>query len=79
MIVDFINGRVLDQSALQAIEDLDVKYEKRKKQLQLRHLLTDCHSLLRKARQLVVDAYDDPSYGLALGYGVKPGVFRKTH
>ena len=79
MIVDFINSRVVDQSALQAIEDLAVKYEKRKKQLQLRHLSTDCHSLLRKAGQLVVDADDDPSYGLAVDYGVKPGVFRKTH
>ena len=79
MIVDFINGRVLDQSVLQAIEDLDVKYEKRKKQLQLRHLSTDCHSLLRKAGQLVVDADDDPSYGLAVDYGVKPGVLGKNH
>ena len=79
VVVDFINSRVVDQSALQAIEDLAVKYKKRKKQLQLRHLSTDCHSLLRKAGQLVVDADDDPSYGLAVDYGVKPGVFGKTH
>ena len=79
VVVDFINSRVVDQSALQAIEDLAVKYEKRKKQLQLRHLSTDCHSLLRKAGQLVVDADDDPSYGLAVDYGVKPGVLGKNH
>ncbi len=79
VIVDFINSRVVDQSALQAIEDLAVKYKKRNKKLQLRHLSTDCHSLLRKAGQLVVDADDDPSYGLAVDYGVKPGVFGKTH
>ena len=79
VVVDFINSRVVDQSALQAIEDLAIKYKKRKKQLQLRHLSTDCHSLLRKAGQLVVDADDDPSYGLAVDYGVKPGVFGKTH
>ena len=79
VVVDFINSRVVDQSALQAIEDLAIKYEKKKKQLQLRHLSTDCHSLLRKAGQLVVDSDDDPNYGLAVDYGVKPGVFRKTH
>ena len=79
VIVDFINSRVVDQSALQAIEDLAIKYEKKKKQLQLRHLSTDCHSLLRKAGQLVIDSDDDPNYGLAVDYGVKSGVFRKTH
>ena len=79
VIVDFINSRIVDQSALQAIEDLAVKYKKRKKHLQLRHLSTDCHSLLRKAGQLIVDADDDPSYGVAVDYGVKPGAFGKTH
>ena len=53
--------------------------KKRKKHLQLRHLSTDCHSLLRKAGQLIVDADDDPSYGVAVDYGVKPGAFGKTH
>jgi len=79
VIVDFINSRVVDQSALQAIEDLALKYEKRNKQLQLRHLSTDCHSLLRKAGQLIVDTNDNPSYGLAVDYGVKPGAFSKNH
>ena len=79
VIVDFINSRVVDQSALQAIEDLALKYEKRNKQLQLRHLSTDCHSLLRKAGQLIVDTDDNPSYGLVVDYGVKPGAFSKNH
>ncbi len=79
VIVDFINSRVVDQSALQAIEDLAIKYEKRNKQLQLRHLSKDCHSLLRKAGQLIIDADDDPSYGLAVDYGVKSGVLGKNH
>ena len=79
VIVEFINSSIIDQSALQVIEDLAVKYKKRKKHLQLRHLSTDCHSLLRKAGQLIVDADDDPSYGVAVDYGVKPGAFGKTH
>ena len=78
VIVDFINSRVVDQSALQAIEDLAVKYEKRNKKLQLRHLSTDCHSLLRKAGQLIIDTDDDPSYGLAVDYGVRSGIFNKN-
>jgi SulP family sulfate permease len=79
VIIDFINSRVVDQSALQAIEELAIKYKKKKKKLELRHLSTDCHSLLRKAGQLVVGSDDDPSYGVAVNYGVKPGAFIKTH
>ena len=79
VIIDFINSRVVDQSALQAIEELAMKYKKKRKKLQLRHLSTDCHSLLRKAGQLVVDSDDDPDYGLAVDYGVKPGAFGNSH
>jgi SulP family sulfate permease len=79
VIIDFINSRVVDQSALQAIEELAIKYKKKKKKLELRHLSTDCHSLLRKAGQLVVGSDDDPSYGVAVDYGVKPGAFIKTN
>ncbi len=45
-IIDFLNSRVVDQSALQAIETLAAKYEARGKTLQLRHLSRDCHRLL---------------------------------
>ena len=79
VIIDFINSRVVDQSALQAIEDLAKKYKKRKKTLQLRHLSSDCHKLLRKAGQLVVNSDDDPHYGIAVNYDVKTGAFGKGH
>jgi len=79
VIIDFINSRIVDQSALQAIEELAIKYKKKKKKLQLRHLSTDCHALLRKAGQLVVDSDDDPSYGVAVDYAVKPGAFGQGH
>ena len=75
VIIDFINSRIVDQSALQAMKMCSLK----KKKLELRHLSTDCHSLLRKAGQLVVGSDDDPSYGVAVNYGVKPGAFIKTH
>jgi len=79
VIVDFINSRVVDQSALQAIEDLAIKYEERDKQLQLRHLTRDCHRLLNRAGQLMVDADDDPDYGLAVNYSIKTGSFSGGH
>lgn len=73
VIIDFNNSRVVDQSALQAIEGVAAKYEAAGKTLQLRHLTRDCHTLLNKAGQLIVDSDDDPDYGLAVDYGVRLG------
>ncbi len=79
VVVDFMNSRVVDQSALQAIEVLAQKYEKRRKSLQLRHLSPDCHRLLNRAGQLIVDSEDDPDYGLAVDYSVKTGALGAGH
>ncbi len=79
VIVDFMNSRVADQSALQAIEALAQKYEAEGKTLQLRHLSRDCHRLLKRAGQLVVDAEDDPDYGIAADYGVRTGALGGGH
>ena len=79
VIVDFENSRVVDQSALQAIEALASKYEALGKTLQLRHLSHDCHRLLLRAGQLMVDSDDDPSYGLAVDYSVKTGSLGAGH
>jgi SulP family sulfate permease len=79
VIVDFMNSRVVDQSALQAIEALAGKYEALGKTLQLRHLSRDCHQLLNRAGQLMVDADDDPNYGLAVDYSVKTGMLGAGH
>ncbi|MEM7444396.1 MAG: SulP family inorganic anion transporter [Pseudomonadota bacterium] len=79
VIVDFMDSRVVDQSALQAIEDLASKYQAQGKTLQLRHLSSDCHRLLKRAGQLVVDADDDPTYGLAVDYAVKTGTLGRGH
>jgi SulP family sulfate permease len=79
VIVDFMRSRVVDQSALQAIEDLAAKYEAHGKTLRLRHLSRDCHKLLKRAGQLMVDSDDDPDYGLAADYSVRTGVFGSGH
>ena len=74
VIVDFARSRVVDQSALQAIETVAAKYEAEGKKLVLRHLSRDCHQLLTKAGHLMVDSDDDPEYELAVDYSVRTGI-----
>ncbi|WP_109313432.1 SulP family inorganic anion transporter [Ruegeria sp. AU67] len=74
VIVDFAESRVVDQSALQAIENIAGKYEAAGKRVMLRHLSRDCHKLLNKAGHLMVDSDDDPDYELAVDYSVRTGV-----
>ncbi|MAC40572.1 MAG: sodium-independent anion transporter [Pelagibacterales bacterium] len=77
IIIDFAKSRVIDQSALKAIEDIADRYNNIGKKIKLRHLTRDCHKLLRKAGQLVVDSDDDPDYAIAVDYDVKLGIFGK--
>ncbi|WP_253913291.1 SulP family inorganic anion transporter [Pseudoruegeria sp. HB172150] len=79
VIVDFDNSRVADQSALSAIEALAAKYEAAGKKLELRHLSRDCHALLSRAGQLMVDSDDDPDYEVAVDYGVRTGRLGAGH
>ena len=79
VIVDFAASRVVDQSALQAIEALAAKYTDAGKTLRLRHLTRDCHKLLNRAGQLIIDSDDDPEYQIAADYGVKLGRFSGGH
>ncbi|WP_170516932.1 SulP family inorganic anion transporter [Ruegeria atlantica] len=74
VIVDFAESRVVDQSALQAIENVASKYEAAGKRVMLRHLSRDCHKLLNKAGHLMVDSDDDPDYQLAVDYSVRTGI-----
>ncbi|MFY1706026.1 SulP family inorganic anion transporter [Tritonibacter scottomollicae] len=74
VIVDFAASRVVDQSALQAIEAVAGRYAAAGKTIQLRHLSRDCHELLSKAGHLVVDSDDDPEYGVAVDYSVRTGI-----
>ena len=77
IIIDFAGSKVIDQSALKAIEDIADKYNSLGKKVKLRHLTRDCHKLLSRAGQLVVDSDDDPDYGVAVDYDVKLGIFGK--
>ena len=75
IIIDFTRSKIIDQSALKAIEDIADKYNSIGKKVKLRHLTRDCHKLLSRAGQLVVDSDDDPDYGVAVDYDVKLGIF----
>ena len=75
IIIDFARSKIIDQSALKAIEDIADKYNSIGKKVKLRHLTRDCHKLLSKAGQLVVDSDDDPDYGIAVDYDIKLGIF----
>ena len=77
VIIDFAKSRVIDQSALKAIEDIAQKYDSFGKRIKLRHLSKDCHKLLSKTGQLVVDSDDDPDYSLAVDYSVNLKIFNK--
>lgn len=74
VIIDFADSRVVDQSALQAIEAIAGKYEETGKHVKLRHLSRDCHALLIRAGHLMIDSDDDPDYAVAVDYSVRTGV-----
>jgi SulP family sulfate permease len=75
IIIDFARSKVIDQSALKAIEDIAERYNSIGKKVKLRHLTRDCHKLLSKAGQLVVNSDDDPDYSIVVDYDVKLGIF----
>jgi len=67
--IDFIESRVSDHSAIEAIFNLVEKYKTEGKTVKLKHLSEDCKVLLYKSspifRQVIVEAVDDPRYHLA--------------
>ena len=67
--IDFVESRVSDHSALEAIFNLVNKYEAEGKSIKLKHLSEDCKLLMYKAspkfQEVIVEAVDDPRYHLA--------------
>jgi SulP family sulfate permease len=79
VILDFAESRIVDQSGLQAIEDIASKYAASNKQIMLRHLSPDCKKLLSRSGQIIIDSEDDPDYGVAVDYSVKIGAMGGGH
>ena len=67
--IDFVESRISDHSALEAIFSLVNKYKAEDKEIKLKHLSQDCKVLLRKGspifEDIIVEAVDDPRYYLA--------------
>ncbi len=66
VVIDFAKAKVMDHSAIQAIDTLAVRYQRLGKNLILRHLCKDCLDLLDKAKDLCVfNLAEDPYYHVA--------------
>ena len=67
--IDFVESRISDHSAIEAIFNLVNKYETEGKSVTLKHLSQDCKILLYKSspkfHQVIEEAIDDPRYHLA--------------
>jgi len=65
--IDFQDSRVMDHSAIQAIDKLADRYQKAGKTLHLIHLSSECRLLLKTAKHLVeVNVLEDPQYHVAI-------------
>ncbi len=67
VFIDFQDSRVIDHSAIQAIDKLAERYQKAGKTLHLMHLSEECRLLLKTAQHLVeVNVLEDPQYHVAI-------------
>ena len=67
VIIDFKESRIMDQSAIEAINKITQKYLEMGKTIHLRHLSQDCTKLIKKAEKIcVVNVLEDPDYFIAI-------------
>jgi SulP family sulfate permease len=66
VVIEFRRAKVVDHSAVEAIDAMASRYQAEGKRLHLRHLSPDCLELLGKAKDMVeVNSYEDPHYHIA--------------
>ena len=67
VIIDFKESRIMDQSAIEAINKLAERYQKEGKTIHVRHLSKDCIKLVKKAEKICdVNIVEDPNYFVAI-------------
>ena len=67
VIIDFCESRVVDMSAIEALNKLTERYSKVGKKVQLRHLSPDCRKLLKNADRIIqVNVLEDPNYKIVV-------------
>ena len=66
VVIEFRDARIVDHSAVEAIDSLASRYQQVGKTLHLRHLSPDCLELLDRAKGMVeVNEFEDPHYHIA--------------
>ncbi len=67
VIINFMESRIADQSAIEAINKLTERYQKAQKHIQLRHLSPDSIKLIKRAEKICdVNLHEDPNYYVAI-------------
>lgn len=65
VIIDFEESRVVDHSAIEALNKVTERYAKVGKTVHLKHLSSDCRSMLDNASAIIdVNYWEDPKYKL---------------
>ena len=63
VIIDFAESRLVDMSAIEAVNKITERYRKVGKKLHLKHLSKDCQRLLANADDIIeVNVMEDPTY-----------------
>jgi len=63
VVIDFKDSRIVDMSAIDALDKLSKKYAQLNKKLHLKHLSEDCRKMLKNAEAVIeVNIQDDPTY-----------------
>ncbi len=67
VIIDFKESKIVDMSAIDAVNKITERYAKVNKMLHLRHLSADCRQLLKNADEVIdVNILEDPTYRVAV-------------
>ena len=63
IVIDFQESRIVDMSAMEAVNKVTERYEKVGKNVHLKHLSPDCKLLLKNAEDIIdVNVIEDPTY-----------------
>jgi SulP family sulfate permease len=63
VVIDFAESRLVDMSAIEAVNKITERYKKVGKKLHLKHLSRDCRRLLANADDIIeVNVLEDPTY-----------------
>jgi SulP family sulfate permease len=67
VVVNFMESRVSDMSAIEALNSLTARYQEAGKKITLTHLSPDCRRLLKNADKIIqVNMNEDPTYPVML-------------